>query len=461
MDVAIATTGGPFHRSKVGSCRIKDGFPKGGSASLIPDESAKDIATPLKAGSNRSADRLLSGANIYSANNFPGLVKAGELGLQSPGYHHCPECPAEVVFPSLCPIGRFGIPFELRHGRHLRDLQDVSQRVLPVEVGLVEFLVACNLGPALKPAGFVMEIPTLLVLAAGMGSRYGGLKQIDPMGPSGETILDYSIWDAIQAGFRKVVFVIREEFERDFRESIGNRIAGRIEVDYAFQSIDDLPAGFDVPPAREKPWGTAHAVYSARQVISAPFAVINADDFYGRDAYRQSYDFLFPESVGNRDSSSCCLVAYSLINTLSDHGGVNRGITSQTVDQHLEVVEEVTGIVRNERGEIKGTALDGTERVLSEDASASMNFWGFSPLIFDQLEGQFLQFLSSCENLTTAEWHIPTLIDLLLQTGEASCQVIPTGGSWFGVTHREDKPKVMNAIGNLVAQGEYGSPLWV
>ena len=324
----------------------------------------------------------------------------------------------------------------------------------------MEFLVACSLGPALKPAGFVMETPTLLVLAAGMGSRYGGLKQIDPMGPSGETILDYSIWDAIEAGFRKVVFVIREEFERDFREAVGSRISGCIEVDYAFQSIDDLPAGFDVPAAREKPWGTAHAVYSARKVISSPFAVINADDFYGRDAYKQSYDFLFPDSAGFRDPSSCCLVAYSLINTLSDHGGVNRGITSQTVDQHLEVVEEVTGIVRNEVGEIKGFALDGTERVLREDASVSMNFWGFSPLIFAQLESQFPQFLSSCDNLTTAEWHIPAIVDLLLKTGEASCQVITTDGNWFGVTHREDKPKVIKAIGSLVTQGSYRSPLW-
>ena len=324
----------------------------------------------------------------------------------------------------------------------------------------MDFVVACTLGSALKPSRFVMHTPTLLVLAAGMGSRYGGLKQIDPMGPSGEAILDYSIWDAIQAGFRKVVFVIREEFEKDFRESVGNRIASHIEVDYAFQSIEDLPPGFDVPPAREKPWGTAHALYSARKVISSSFAVINADDFYGRDAYAQAYHFLFPASAGNRNPSSCCLVAYSLVNTLSDHGGVNRGVTSQTAGHELELVEEVTGIMRNAVGEIKGLALDGSERVLDENTCVSMNFWGFSPLIFDQMQDQFSQFLASSENLDTAEWHIPTLVDLLLKKGEASCQVISTDGNWFGVTHREDKPMVMNAIGSLVTQGEYGSPLW-
>lgn len=324
----------------------------------------------------------------------------------------------------------------------------------------MDFLVACTLGSALKPDRFVMQTPTLLVLAAGMGSRYGGLKQIDPMGPSGETILDYSIWDAIQAGFRKVVFVIREEFEKDFRESVGNRIASHIEVDYAFQSIEDLPSGFDVPPARKKPWGTAHALYSARKVISSSFATINADDFYGRDAYARSFQFLFPSSAEKRNPSSCCLVAYSLINTLSDHGGVNRGIASQTAGHQLEFVEEVTGIMRNKVGKIKGVALDGSERVLGENTSVSMNFWGFSPMIFDQLRDQFSHFLASSENPDTAEWHIPTLVDLLLKKGGATCEVISTDGNWFGVTHREDKPMVMNAIGSLVTQGEYGSPLW-
>jgi len=305
-----------------------------------------------------------------------------------------------------------------------------------------------------------MEKPTLLVLAAGMGSRYGGLKQIDPMGPEGETILDYSIWDAVQAGFRKVVFVIREDFKNDFREAVGNRISNYVEVDYAFQRMEDLPGGLGVPLGRKKPWGTAHAVYSAREAVTSPFAVINADDFYGSDAYLQSARFLFPASEEKRDTSSCCLVAYGLGNTLSDHGGVNRGITSQTRDKKLELVEEVTGITRNETGEIKGVALDGSERLLGEDTAVSMNFWGFSPLIFDQLQAEFSHFLASCDDLTSAEWHIPTLVDLLLKKGEVSCRVITTGGSWFGVTHREDKPMVMNAIGSLVKQGVYRSPLW-
>ena len=305
-----------------------------------------------------------------------------------------------------------------------------------------------------------METPTLLVLAAGMGSRYGGLKQIDPMGPADETILDYSIWDAIDAGFRKVVFVIREEFEDAFRLALGDRISEHVEVAYAFQCMHDLPSGFEVPAARLKPWGTAHAVFSAREQITSPFAVINADDFYGRDAYMKAAEFLCapPEVTG--EASACCLVAYTLGKTLSDHGEVNRGITSQTVDEELELVEEITGIARNDSGRIEGLASDGTTRVLSENAAASMNFWGFSPRLFDQLDDQLTAFLESGVDLDSAEWHIPTVVDLLVRQGKASCRVLSSTGNWFGVTHRKDKPLVMNAIARLVSEGEYPSPLW-
>ncbi len=304
-----------------------------------------------------------------------------------------------------------------------------------------------------------MEKPTLLVLAAGMGSRYGGLKQIDPMGPAGETILDYSIYDAIQGGFGKVVFVIREEFEDSFRASVGDRFMDRIKVAYAFQQLEDIPAGFVVPGDREKPWGTAHAVYSARHEVSSPFAVINADDFYGRDAYVQAFAFL--SGAGVATSGSYCLVGYPLGNTLSENGEVNRGVTTHTSDGLLRTVEEVTGISREEEGCVRGISADGSMRELSANTIVSMNFWGFSPLLFTQLEVNFCGFLESCGDASTEEWHIPTVIGSLLRQGEASCKVLSSKGEWFGVTHREDKPIVMETIRKLVESGEYPSPLCV
>jgi hypothetical protein len=303
-----------------------------------------------------------------------------------------------------------------------------------------------------------MEKPTLLVLAAGMGSRYGGLKQIDPMGPAGETILDYSIYDAIRGGFAKVVFVIRKEFEESFRDSVGNRFMDRIEVDYAFQELEDIPVGFEVPGERRKPWGTAHAVYSARNEISSPFGVINADDFYGRDAYVQASDFL--SGSGAALPESYCLVGYRLGNTLSDHGGVNRGVTTRTDGGLLRNVEEVTGITRGNEGTVRGVSIDGSQRELSEDTLVSMNFWGFSPLLFTQLEANLRGFLESCSDTASEEWHIPTVIGSLLRQGEASCKVISSEGRWFGVTHREDKPIVMETIRKLVESGVYPCPLW-
>ena len=300
-----------------------------------------------------------------------------------------------------------------------------------------------------------MHKPTLLVLAAGLGSRYGGLKQIDPMGPNGETILDYSLYDAIRCGFKRVVFVIREEFAEAFEASVGARFKDRIEVAYAFQRLDDLPAGLAPPEARTKPWGTAHAVYSARHEVSEPFVAINADDFYGRDAYARAASFL---AETEPDSSCYCLVGYHLKNTLSEYGGVNRGVASH-VDGLLKDVEEIMKITRRKDGRVLGSAADGSERELAENVLVSMNFWGFTPVFFTQLEANLQTFLETCDDPASGECHIPTVADLLLKSGEASCRVLSSGESWFGVTHREDKPVVMNTISELVTAGEYPSPL--
>ncbi len=301
-----------------------------------------------------------------------------------------------------------------------------------------------------------MQEPTLLVLAAGMGSRYGGLKQMEPMGAHGETILDYSLYDAICSGFRRVVFVIREEFEDVFRAKVGNRFKDRIEVAYACQRLEDLPPGHEVPADRTKPWGTAHAIYAARHEVRTPFAAINADDFYGRDAYAQAAAFL--SEAGSGRPPSYCLVGYHLGQTLSEAGGVNRGITRHQ-EGFLQAVEEIGGIRRLEGRGVMGFAPDGSERELTEDALVSMNFWGFTPHLFMQLEESLHAFLESCDDPVTAEWHIPTVVDTLLKNAEASCRVLASRGDWFGVTHREDKAQAVETIGQLVSAGEYPSPL--
>lgn len=302
-----------------------------------------------------------------------------------------------------------------------------------------------------------MQKPTLLVLAAGMGSRYGGLKQMDPMGPHGETILDYSVFDAIRAGFGKVVFIIREDFAEAFRESVGARFAGRIEIDYAFQKLDDLPKGFSIPEGRTKPWGTAHAVRAARDAISGPFAVINADDFYGRDAYVRAAEFLADVNTDTAPAESC-IVGYYLDKTLSDHGGVNRGITRHQSGL-LSDVEEVIGIDRRKGGEIAGEAVNGDERVLDGDAIVSMNFWGFTPEFFVQLEAQFIKFLEDHGAEPKSECYIPTVVDDLIDSGASVCHVLPTTSSWFGVTYPDDKPRVMENIEKLIKSGEYPKKL--
>lgn len=301
-----------------------------------------------------------------------------------------------------------------------------------------------------------MSKPTLLVLAAGMGSRYGGLKQMDPMGPNGETILDYSVFDAIRAGFGKVVFVIREDFAEAFKEGVGARFSDRIEIDYAFQKLDDLPEGFSVPADREKPWGTAHAVRAAREVINEPFAVINADDFYGANAYQTAADFL--NTLGN-ESTDYAIVGYYLSNTLSDHGGVNRGICSANEDGLLTNVEEVVDISRKEGGKVTGLGLDNKEREVNEQDIVSMNFWCFSPAYFQQTETHFSEFLAEHLNTPKSECYIPTVVDDFVAKGQATCKVLPTTSSWFGVTYPDDKPLVVKAIAALIQNGEYPAAL--
>ncbi|GAA5477495.1 hypothetical protein Hhel01_00981 [Haloferula helveola] len=291
-----------------------------------------------------------------------------------------------------------------------------------------------------------------------MGSRYGGLKQMDPMGPNGETVLDYSVFDAIRAGFGKVVFVIREDFAEAFKEGVGARFADRIEVEYAFQKLDDLPDGFEVPADRVKPWGTSHAVRAARDVINEPFAVINADDFYGADAY-QVIARWFAGLGSDPAKSHYCMVGYPLRNTLSEHGSVNRGICQTTDGSLLSDVEEVVDIARGDDGNVRGTRMDGSILEIPEDSPVSMNFWGFTPEYFAQLETHFIKFLTEKGSELKSECYIPTVVDQLIRDGAADCEVLDTSASWFGVTYPDDKPHVVESIAKLVEEGVYPTPL--
>jgi len=298
--------------------------------------------------------------------------------------------------------------------------------------------------------------PTLLVLAAGMGSRYGGLKQMDPMGPHGETVLDYSVFDAIRSGFGRVIFIIREDFEAAFKQSVGARFADRIQVDYVFQKLSDLPEGFSVPEGREKPWGTAHAVRAARNAVKEPFAVINADDFYGRDAYARAAEFLIKEA-NNPDAMA--MVGYPLENTLSDYGTVNRGICKLDASGALAEVEEYVNIGREEDGHVRGVGLNGERRIIPTGSPVSMNFWAFNPVFFAQLEEAFVNFMTESGTQPKSECYIPTVVDQLIRDGKARCAVLQTTGSWFGVTYPDDKAFVVESIRKAISAGEYPEKL--
>lgn len=295
--------------------------------------------------------------------------------------------------------------------------------------------------------------PTLLILAAGMGSRYGGLKQLDQMGPSEQTILDYAIHDAIAAGFGKAVFVIRKDFEKAFREQITSKYAEQIETVCVFQQIDDLPDGFTPPSERIKPWGTAHAIRAARKVIQEPFAIINADDFYGREAYAHMACHL--STMLETDSVlPLSMVGYPLQNTLSPHGSVNRGVC-RTDGKNLLSVEEYTEIQSSPDGVLKGKNQLGQPVELSPKTTVSMNFWGASPTLFKHLEEGFVEFLAHHIQEAKAEYYIPTLIDGLIKRGVAQCRVLHANSPWFGVTYPEDKQNVLENIGELTRKGIY------
>jgi NDP-sugar pyrophosphorylase family protein len=303
-----------------------------------------------------------------------------------------------------------------------------------------------------------MTRPTLLVLAAGMGSRYGGLKQMDPMGPNGETVLDYSVFDAIRAGFGRVVFIIREDFAEAFKQGIGARFAERIRVDYAFQRLDDLPAGHSVPAGRTKPWGTSHAVRAARDIVKEPFAVVNADDFYGRDAYQVAAGFLTSHPAAD-GKSHYAMVGYPLVNTLSDHGDVNRGICTTDADGLLTTVEEYVKIEREADGVVRGNALDGSRRPVAEGGPVSMNFWAFGADFMTLLEAEFTAFLEAHGREEKSECYIPTVVDAMIRANRADCRVLETSSQWFGVTYPEDKAHVVASIRQLIASGEYPAAL--
>ncbi|MEN8774516.1 MAG: sugar phosphate nucleotidyltransferase [Akkermansiaceae bacterium] len=299
--------------------------------------------------------------------------------------------------------------------------------------------------------------PALVVLAAGMGSRYGGLKQMDPMGPNDETVLDYSVFDAIRVGFSKVIFVIREDFAEAFQTTVGAKFATQIEVAYAFQKLDDLPEGHSVPEGREKPWGTSHAILAARDEIDRPFAVINADDFYGADAYQQAASFLTSEHLAC-DKARYALVGYHIVNTLSDHGAVNRGIC-QIENGLLKGVEEVVEIARKDNNQIEGRGLDGNACLVDENVVVSMNLWAFPASFLSELMGHFNKFLAEHGTEPKSECYIPTVVDDLVNRGNADCHVLETSSSWFGVTYPEDKPHVVQNIAALIQNGDYPTPL--
>jgi len=283
-----------------------------------------------------------------------------------------------------------------------------------------------------------------------MGSRFGGLKQVEPIGPGGEAIIEYSIFDAIRAGFGKVVFVIRESFADAFQEKFGDKLAGKINVEYVFQELDNLPEGFSLPEGREKPWGTAHAILVAKNVINEPFCALNADDFYGYNAYKVMAHYL-KEST---DPSEYSMVGYKLGNTLSDFGSVSRGICEVNKNDELESIVETKKIFKKE-DKILSEEPDGNEKILTGNETVSLNMWGFKTSIFPVLEKKFTEFLKTEKDKPKSEMYIPSVVFEMIEEGNASVKVLKTDSPWFGVTYKEDKPDVVNKIKSLIDQGEY------
>lgn len=297
--------------------------------------------------------------------------------------------------------------------------------------------------------------PTLFVLAAGMGSRYGGLKQIDGLGPSGETIMDYSVYDALRAGFGKVVFVIRKDFEEAFRKAVISKYADKVPCEVCFQSVDSVPEGCTYNPERTKPWGTNHAVLMAKDLIKEPFAVINADDFYGRESFQVLADYL--KSVEGT-TGKYCMVGYRVANTLSENGSVSRGVCATDENGYLTDVVERTKIEKV--GDKIIYTEDGVDTEISPNSPVSMNMWGFTPEYFDYVEKAFVEFLKTRGQELKSEFYIPTLVNDMIRSGEATCKVLDTTSKWFGVTYAEDRPQVVMKINNLVKEGVYPEKLF-
>lgn len=300
-----------------------------------------------------------------------------------------------------------------------------------------------------------MQNTTLVIMAAGIGSRFGGgIKQLEPVGPNGEIIMDYSIADALDAGFNKIVIIIRKDLERDFQEMIGHRIEKKADIRYVFQEIDDLPDGFKLPAGRKKPWGTGQAILACRGTVNEPFAVVNADDYYGKEAFFKIHDYLVtPRNAVNH--FHFCMAGFVLKNTLSDNGGVTRGICQVDAQNHVTQIAETKNIVKTPDG---AAALqnDGTQISIPLDTHVSMNMWGLTPDFIDYIQDGFREFLASIpEDDLTSEYLLPNIIDDLIQKDQALVTLLPTQDKWFGVTYKEDKEAVIQSIKDLISQGLY------
>lgn len=306
-----------------------------------------------------------------------------------------------------------------------------------------------------------MKKPILVIMAAGMGSRYGGLKQIDPVGPSSEVILDYSVFDAKRAGFETVVFIIKDEIADQFKSEVGDKIAEHMEVRYAYQELYKLPEGYDIPEGRVKPWGTSHAILSAKDVIDAPFAVINADDFYGQDAFKQIYDFLAEQDT-TQDNLELAMVGYLLKNTVSENGHVSRGVCQVSDDNKLLNIDERKQIEIKEDGIYFTLDKGETWEKLNDNDIVSMNLWGYNETFIKELEKRFPAFLDEAmvSDPLKGEYLLPDVVKVLLAENKGSVEVLQTSSKWYGITYKEDKEKVVAAIRAMVDAGEYPEKLW-
>jgi hypothetical protein len=303
----------------------------------------------------------------------------------------------------------------------------------------------------------------MVILAAGMGSRYGGLKQIDPVGPHGELIIDYSVYDAIKAGFEKVVFIIKREMEKDFMEVIGSRISKRIESVLAYQEIDRLPAGFSVPQGRVKPWGTAHALLSIKNAVNGPFAAINSDDYYGTSAFKTIYDwFSKPEAQTTDGKQHFSMVGYRIENTVSEYGSVARGVCTDDGNGFLKSITERTNVEKSPEGARYSEDGGKTWNIIPSGTLVSMNFWGLNETFLNRSDRDFPEFLETNlpVNPQTCEYRLPFEVDLQLKNGEADVTVLGSDDSWYGVTYKNDRPNVVKAIASMHESGKYPSPLW-